>query len=363
MTRLSNRPSITTRHSTTSRLEGLDYARFLAFAGMVIVNFRLLISGDAPPETSTLDYLAILLEGRASATFVVLAGVGLGLAGQRGALRDVQFVTLKRAVFLLVLGLLNMQIFDADILHFYAFYFLFGALLLPLSRSGLVFSMLLVGLISIALLVLLDYDAGWDWTTLTYSGLWTPEGFVRHLFFNGWHPVFPWLSFLLLGMVLSRCELTSRRTQHWLIASGAVAIVVAEAVSGALTPWMMQIDPELVALVATDAVPPAPLYVLAGMGSALLMIGLCLRFSDLFGRWRAMQPMMLAGRQSLTLYIAHIYLGLGMFAELGMAGNLPVSVAWIAALVFCALTLLYVAVWSRYFKRGPLEGLMRRLAG
>ena len=58
-----------------------------------------------------------------------------------------------------------------------------------------------------------------------------------------------------------------------------------------------------------------------------------------------------------------IYLGLGVFEELGMAGNQPVAVAWIAALVFCALTLLYAEFWSRYFKHGPLEGLMRRLAG
>ena len=41
-------------------------------------------------------------------------------------------------MFLLVLGLLNMLIFDADILHYYAFYFFFGVLLLPLGNRALI---------------------------------------------------------------------------------------------------------------------------------------------------------------------------------------------------------------------------------
>ena len=42
---------------------------------------------------------------------------------------------------------------------------------------------------------------------ISYEGIATPAGFARNLFFNGWHPVLPWLSFLLFGMVLGRLEL------------------------------------------------------------------------------------------------------------------------------------------------------------
>ena len=84
-----------------TRLDGLDLARFLAFAGMVIVNFKVVTgTGDngAVGTAATDGALGILvgaLEGRAVTTFVVLAGVGLGLA----CLKDINratAVTLRR---------------------------------------------------------------------------------------------------------------------------------------------------------------------------------------------------------------------------------------------------------------------------
>ena len=107
---------------TSNRLEGLDLARYVAFVGMVIVNFKIAMGAES--GEGMLNLLTTALEGRAAATFVVLAGIGLGLAGLKGLDQTIS-VTIKRALFLLVIGLLNMTIFDADILHYYAFYFLF----------------------------------------------------------------------------------------------------------------------------------------------------------------------------------------------------------------------------------------------
>lgn len=98
------------------RLTGLDIARFLAFTGMVLVNFRI-----AAQVSGTNDWAAQitqLLEGRAAALFVVLAGVGITLANAPAKLM------VKRALFLSAIGLLNQTIFEADILHYYGVYFL-----------------------------------------------------------------------------------------------------------------------------------------------------------------------------------------------------------------------------------------------
>ena len=109
------------------RLHGLDLARYLALAGMVLVNFRLAMA----VETDGGGWLAgffHLLEGKASATFVTLAGVGLMLATQRLAWWQASVQTWRRAVFLAVLGLLNLTVFPADILHYYAVYFALAVL-------------------------------------------------------------------------------------------------------------------------------------------------------------------------------------------------------------------------------------------
>ena len=178
-----------------TRLDGLDLARFLAFAGMVMVNFKVVTGASAAAADGVLGILVGALEGRAAATFVVLAGVGLGLA----SLKDINRTTaviLRRAVFLLVVGLANALVFEADIIHYYAFYFLVGVFLLPLSNRLVLLGIVMANLVFCCMILLLDYNQGWNWENLTYSDFWTPAGFVRNLFFNGWHPVFPWVGFL-----------------------------------------------------------------------------------------------------------------------------------------------------------------------
>jgi len=349
--------------SQATRLDGLDVARFIAFVGMVLVNFKLVISGDTGGTTGLLDQLLTLLEGRAAATFVMLAGIGLGLAGWRGDLAATISITLKRALFLLVIGLANMLVFDADILHYYAFYFLFGALLLPMGNRLLITLIAGLNILSVALIVTLDYEAGWNWADHSYTDFWTPEGFVRNLFFNGWHPVVPWLAYLLFGMVLGRCALGSRTTQWKLMIGGALAITVAEMSSILLQPWLAAIDPQLIDLATTSAIPPMPLYMLAGLGTASMVIGGCLLLRNRLARSGVLARVTPAGRQSLTLYIAHILLGMLTLDLFGLVGNQPVWLATLAALIFCALAVIYAYYWSRKFKRGPIESLMRKLAG
>ncbi|WP_271271527.1 DUF418 domain-containing protein [Aliamphritea hakodatensis] len=351
----------------TTRLDGLDIARFLAFVGMVIVNFRIIFSGDSDNDFSTLGQLLSLLEGRAAATFVVLAGIGLGLAGMRAAPEQSTFataiVTLKRSVFLLVLGLLNMLIFDADILHYYAVYFFFGALLLSLRTGYLITVIVSLNILSVLLILTLDFSTGWNFTDLSYTDFWTPGGFIRNLFFNGWHPVTPWLGYLLFGMVLSRCQLQQPGTRWWLIAAGTVAVAGAELASTLLIPFLSSIDPELADLGTTDAVPPMPLYFLAGCGTAATVTGLSLLLGQQLQNSKLLSYLTPAGRHSLTLYIAHILLGMGPVALLGGTGTFSVFTSLMTAFVFCGLSLLFSYHWSRRFKRGPAESLMRRLAG
>lgn len=344
----------------SSRLDGLDVARYLAFVGMVIVNFK--IAMGAENDAGILGILTSVLEGRAAATFVVLAGIGLGLSGLRGR-EQTTAVTIKRALFLLVAGLLNMLIFDADILHYYAFYFLFGILLLPLGNRKLIGAILGLNLAFTMMILTLNYDAGWNWDDYTYSGFWTPVGFMRNLFFNGWHPVIPWLGFLLFGIVLSRLTLAESGTRTMLMTWGAIAFVAAEILSHFLMPQLAQIDQELVSLATTEPVPPMPLYMLAGLGAACVVIGLCLMISERLKTWGLLKLIIPAGRQTLTLYIAHILLGMGTLEALGMLEDQTVAAAVAASLIFCLTATAYALIWSKFFKRGPIEALMRKTAG
>ena len=339
----------------SSRLVGLDLARLVAFLGMVIVNFKAVMSAEFDT-----GQFSDLLFGRAAATFVVLAGIGLGLAALKN-LSKTRRVTLRRAAFLFVLGLVNMTIFEADILHFYAIYFLFAAALLTVSNRGLLFCIVGLNLLFMVLLFLFDYEAGWDWSTFSYDGIWTLSGFLTNLFFNGWHPVVPWLAFMLFGLYLSRLVLGTRRTQLRLLGFGILAYACAEMFSRALT--SLAFDQDLAALFSTAPTPPVPLYVLAGIGAASTVTALCLLMSDWLERIGVLQRLVPAGRQTLTLYMAHIILGMGTLELLGWIENQPESVVLLYSLGFCVVAIIYANLWSRKFARGPLEAIMRRLAG
>ncbi len=70
-----------------------------------------------------------------------------------------------------------------------------------------------------------------------------------------------------------------------------------------------------------------------------------------------------AGRHAFTVYLAHILLGMGVLDELGLLGAQSTHTAFLASGIFCALAVVYALIWSRFFKRGPVEALMRKVAG
>ena len=85
------------------RLEGIDLARFLAFTGMVIVNFKIVMGVEV--GSGLLFGFTEFLQGKAAATFVVLAGVSLNLTTKNLAFNQSFIVIIKRAIFLLIIGL------------------------------------------------------------------------------------------------------------------------------------------------------------------------------------------------------------------------------------------------------------------
>lgn len=330
------------------RLEALDAARFLAFCGMVLVNFR--IAAQVKPTDDWASALVDALEGRAAALFVILAGIGIGLSSPSAR------ILLRRAAFLFVLGLINMTMFEADILHFYALYFVVGAAFLSSSIFGLWLGACSVVVLAVLANLIFDYDQGWDWVSLTHTDLWTIPGFVRNLLFNGWHPVLPWAAFLLIGMAIGRSQLQTVCVQHRLIMWGFGAAVLA------LFPQKLTTDPDLAAYLGTQSIPPGPFYILAGAGTACVVIGLLLKLWPRIQGLGAAMALTAPGRQSLTLYIAHIVIGMGILEEAGLLdGSLSAPQIVGYALGFCVLSSGFALLWFLRFRRGPLEALMHRV--
>ncbi|WP_293935482.1 DUF418 domain-containing protein [Iodobacter sp.] len=351
------------------RVLGFDLARALAIFGMVIVNFKIVMHANASENLAWLKIVNII-DGRASALFVILAGVGLSLLTRQSRLAgDLQLLAIerkslfKRAGFLFVLGLLYIEIWPADILHYYGVYILIGALCLMLASRYIMVFVLLLLIISTILFTMLNYSTAWNWQTLAYADLWTIKGFARNLIFNGFHPILPWLGFLLLGMVIGRQNLGQVAIRERLFLLGLFAAVLAELIVLFL-PYarLMGMPLAYEIFFSTQPMPPLPVYFIGAAGSAVVIISLCVALGEKHGKKAWLMPFVYTGQLGLTFYLAHVILGMGLLESLGMLEKQSLAFSVMSALLFCAFAVVFANYWRKFYRLGPLESVLRRLS-
>ncbi|KUO09469.1 DUF418 domain-containing protein [Streptomyces sp. DSM 15324] len=386
-----------------ARLVGVDLARALAVFGMFAVHV-----GPAPtPGGGVGDWLLELASGRASALFATLAGFSLmliagrfepktGLAGRQAKARIV-----VRAVILLVLGsALAMTNFGgAGILNFYAVYFLLALPLLRLRARTL-------AIVAVTLAVVTPQVAYVIRALLTESIVnvvdsWDPIARlcgvgVLDLLLLGLYPAITWMTFVVTGMALGRLDLASGTVQRrlavvgpamitfgygfsWLvlrltggaqkIMAGMPAMKVPDAMKDPSTASQSFDAPVGGGLGGTDAwgllaAEPhsgSTFDLIGSLGIAITVL-LCLTVALDRLPWlrRLATPIIAVGTMSLTLYVGHI---LVILALPGEAATPPQSASAALLLCFVLGATVFAALWSRFFRRGPLEYLLNGATG
>jgi uncharacterized membrane protein YeiB len=378
------------------RLVGVDLARALAVFGMFAVHV-------GPIEASQADvggWFRSLSEGRASALFAMLAGFSLmliagrfepktGVAGRQAKVRIV-----IRAVILLAVGTaLTMTNFgDAVILNSYAVYFLLALPLLRLRARTLA--------ITAAVLALVAPQVAFGLRTLlsepiqnsinAYDPLERLCGVgVLDLLVTGFYPAITWMPFVITGMALGRLDLAAAAVQRRLAVLGPALIVLGNGTSwlalkvfdGAIPdslskgmpkdmpegmsgsgagsgppPSGWSFEPEPWSLLAAQTHSGSTFDVIASLGVAITVL-LCATVAmiRLPGLRRLAGPVIAVGTMSLTIYVAHI---LAILALPGENAAPPDANSTMLLLAFIVAAIGFAAVWSHWFRRGPLEYLL-----
>ncbi len=354
------------------RIAGYDVARALAILGMIVVNFDVSITGgNTIGETTTLERFAQSFQGRASALFVVLAGVGLSLMTRRAreqggdALRVARRRIIKRALFFFVVGVAFLPLWSGDILHYYGVFFLVGAVLFAARDATLWAVAAVAPIVFVVMLTTLDYNAGWVWSELRYEGLWTAEGFVRNTFFNGFHPVVPWIAFFAVGIWLGRRTMNSTFIRY-LAFIGIAGMMLVDlwqeyGIAQLLTHYQEGSESDLAVAIGTTSMPPVPMYILKGSFGAVGVIGISMILIERLGE-KALAPLIATGQLAFTHYIGHVVIGLGALEALGKLENGTIEIALTGALAYSAAAVVFSTVWRRHYDRGPLEWVLRKIA-
>jgi uncharacterized membrane protein YeiB len=168
-------------------------------------------------------------------------------------------------------------------------------------------------------------------------------------------------------MWLGRLNLRDRAVNKRVLLAAIATAIGAEVVSRLCVSYFLAhphgMDADTVkALFGTESMPALPLFLLASGGEATAVIALCVRLTTAAPS-RAWQPLAATGQMALTWYFAHIVLGLGTIVALNFVGSQTLPVAAGCGLGFFAAAVLVSWLWKTAFRHGPLEWVMRKVAG
>ena len=349
--------------TSSSRILGYDVARAVAICGMVVDHSAQVI-GPADPAgwgQTLLDFM----DGRASAVFVVLAGVGVSLLCRKHAPADLRRTLLRRGALLLAIGFVNQAIWPGDILRTFGVAIMLAGFLVPLGSRALLAVAAAIVLAFPALWLTVDYDAHWNWGTMHYANLWRPAGIVRNLFYDGFRPVIPWAGLLVLGMWIGRLDVTRAAVRRRMFACGVGMMLAVEIGSRVILSYALAhrggvSESNLRDWLETGSMPPLPLFVLTTTGWALAVIALGLAVGVRRPQSTAVRALVATGQLALTWYVGHILLGavLVHFAGWHRFDSLPLSL--LAGVSLFTLMVLTSALAKRRWRTGPMEWLLRR---
>ncbi|MGH3612189.1 MAG: heparan-alpha-glucosaminide N-acetyltransferase domain-containing protein [Pseudonocardia sp.] len=223
----------------TRRITGVDAARAVALLGMFTAHILPLNTADGGQTA-----IGLLVDGRASALFVVLAGVGvaLGTGGPRRPPDTWSHLAaasglLVRGVLVALLGLWLVGIDPpvAVILTQYGLLFVVAALSLRLTAGALACAAVLVcGIAPVASHVLRAGLPAGPGEQPGFEALAEVDELLVTLAVTGYYPVLPLSALLLAGMAVGRLDLHRRRTALRLVGGGAALAALATAASALL---------------------------------------------------------------------------------------------------------------------------------
>ncbi|MFF7468977.1 DUF418 domain-containing protein [Streptomyces sp. NPDC008092] len=358
------------------------------------------------PDVTVGGPVGFLLEtarGRSSALFALLAGFSLviitgrprprtGRAGRQARARIV-----IRAVLLAVLGY-ALTALDTDVAVILSFYGLIFLAVLPLYRlraRTLAFIAAAGALVMPQLLFVIrsSIERG-NWADAVtardpLARITGTDGFVE-LLFTGEYPVLTWVPFVVAGMAVARLDLSRPGIRSRLALTGtglavlgyggswlALRLVphalstVAAATDGgsASSAWWSDTvgDPTahtpLAWLLVAAPHSQTTFSILGNTGVALAVVAACLTVADRTPRLMTVaRPVAAVGTMALTVYVLHV-VALWFLTDVwpvpaiedeSLRGGLPVLLGFIGAATVLAM------VWTRLFRRGPLEYLLHK---
>jgi uncharacterized membrane protein YeiB len=355
------------------RILGFDLARAYAIFGMYIVNFNICF-GSLKDKTPLGNFLNLFV-GNSTSIFIICAGMGVSLMTNRitdaspEEKKKFKLIILKRSWFLFVTGLLLYNWWPGDILHFYGGYMHIAAFLLFVPKRYFLIAAILAIAVFHVLLFVIPIGTGWDYATFKYVDFWTLKGFLRNTLYNGWNSIFPWIAYFFLGMWLGRINWQNSKIRKKIFLAGLIFFSLFEGLR--LYALHEDFNQNMLSYIYSDYIPPYLPFMVITASYALMIITVCIWLGNKFSQSRLIEWLTITGSMTLSNYVFHLTIGMVILQTVTgekYTGFLclenPASPTYILffSVAFFILTIILNILWSKKFKKGPLEILMRKVS-
>jgi len=358
-----------------TRIVGFDIARAYAIFGMFIVNFNTVFGSHT--NYSGLSGFLNLFNGNSSTLFVMLAGMGISLMTNRidytlEERKNIKSIITKRSWFLFILGVVFYLWWPGDILHFYGGFMHIAVMLIFFPKKYFLYAALVAIFIFHVLLAIIPYDTGWNFEALMYNDFWTLKGFFRNTFYNGWNSIFPWMAYYLLGMYLGRLDWKDNKIPKRVLFTGIAVYLITFLIQ--LFASSMTQNKDIQFYLTADYIPPFLPFMLGTASFGLILISVFIFIGNKIGETKIAKILVSTGQMTLTHYIVHLVLGFLLLSVitgktlsydlLKLEESNPTNPIIILtfAMTFFLSSCTFSYFWSKKYKNGPLEMLMRTIS-
>jgi len=254
------------------------------------------------------------LTTRFAAVFVCVAGIAVALMERSwaGTSRALSARLLRRGFVLYAAGFALEWIWPGTIIFYYGAYFMLAAILIHLSSRQLLALCVPIALVAALIQgVRAERLADGDFTSwLDPVSITSLTDLMVRTFVSYTHPVFPWLVFLCIGIVVGRNIDTLSRHRLRLLVLGASLVTVAYVARDLVNHLAATADNAAFMLMvsSTDPKSGGVTYTVGTVGSTLVCIVLISHLCDRWQRSSIITALARIGRTSLTFYMFHCLL-------------------------------------------------------
>ena len=375
------------------RFASLDVARTIAMFGIIVLNYHGYLNFQS---TSSMTAPSVFerwwhpFEGALAnpfpVGFVMVAGMGVALLLQNVARANANLNTTeiaqartearwrlaRRGLFLFTLGYGIEWVWAGTILPYYGAYFLAASIIATWSARKLI-ALATISTFAAAIIEWWRLEQSFDGNLTTWlspSTPNTPRNLLIRLFIDYTHPLFPWLAFFIVGILLGRKYHDIAKFRRKLL-TVAVATAAFAYITNAIVNSLVRSDADNGMssalmwrhLVSTQPFDRSVLYVFASLGVVvtvfLLITILCEKLHDSLG----IRVAQTTGQLTLTIYLAHIFIYNIVVTQAGLVQPTGLDTAMTMSVVVFVAAVIWANWWSRLFGRGPAERLYRRFGG